>query len=488
MQQAGSPARRAGRNTTQATSLTERGRRAGQVALHQGLPGGIRTRPPGEGVTIGGIRTRPPGEGVTIDCIRARPAREGVTIDCIRARPPGEGVTIGRIGSGPTGEGVTVDCIRARPAREGRAIGSIGSGPAGEGVTIDCIRTRPAREGVTVGGIRTRPPGEGVTIAGIRTRPTGEGITIDCIRARPPGEGVTIGGIRTRSPGEGVTIGGIRTRLTGEVVTIGRIGTRPPGEGNAIGARGKSAGPSGDECRRTSCLPGRARECKAHAGRAKEYCNAYHSRGNVSKVHRASPFFNLYSLSSANGQASLTRHQVHAQDTTDVEPVEKRDAFCPRLHRDIDCRPGLRSGSRLLRKPVDGPLVTHLRLMGSRQLMVQVELVLSPHRGLLSSCRSSGFSDSSRRPSTSRPQSAPADGRFPYGNRQNRPRDHPREYAVLPDAPLEAAEAARADDEPAADEVLDGMLRLVDKSLVQPEERNGDVVRYRLLETLHQYA
>jgi predicted ATPase len=53
---------------------------------------------------------------------------------------------------------------------------------------------------------------------------------------------------------------------------------------------------------------------------------------------------------------------------------------------------------------------------------------------------------------------------------------------------LEAAEVVCADDGRSADQVLDGLLRLVDKSLVQAEEREAGVVRYRLLETLRQYG
>jgi tetratricopeptide (TPR) repeat protein len=53
---------------------------------------------------------------------------------------------------------------------------------------------------------------------------------------------------------------------------------------------------------------------------------------------------------------------------------------------------------------------------------------------------------------------------------------------------LEAAEVVCAGEELAADEVLDVLLRLVDKSLVVAEERAGDVERYRLLETLRQYG
>ena len=53
---------------------------------------------------------------------------------------------------------------------------------------------------------------------------------------------------------------------------------------------------------------------------------------------------------------------------------------------------------------------------------------------------------------------------------------------------LEAVEVICADEGMATDEVLDGLLRLVDKSLVQAEERGGGVVRYRLLETLRHYG
>jgi predicted ATPase/transcriptional regulator with XRE-family HTH domain len=53
---------------------------------------------------------------------------------------------------------------------------------------------------------------------------------------------------------------------------------------------------------------------------------------------------------------------------------------------------------------------------------------------------------------------------------------------------LEAAEAVCAGGPIASEAVLDLLLRLVDKSLVTVEARAGDVERYRLLETLRQYA
>lgn len=52
---------------------------------------------------------------------------------------------------------------------------------------------------------------------------------------------------------------------------------------------------------------------------------------------------------------------------------------------------------------------------------------------------------------------------------------------------LEAAEAVCAGDDVAADDVLDLLANLVDKSLVVAEGLNGDV-RYRLLETIRQYG
>ena len=53
---------------------------------------------------------------------------------------------------------------------------------------------------------------------------------------------------------------------------------------------------------------------------------------------------------------------------------------------------------------------------------------------------------------------------------------------------LEAAEAVCAGGPIAPEEVLELLLRLVDKSLVMAEESAGDVERYRLLETLRQYG
>jgi predicted ATPase/class 3 adenylate cyclase len=52
---------------------------------------------------------------------------------------------------------------------------------------------------------------------------------------------------------------------------------------------------------------------------------------------------------------------------------------------------------------------------------------------------------------------------------------------------LDAAEAVCGADRLDRGEILDLVVRLVDRSLVVPEERNGDA-RYRLLETLRQYA
>jgi predicted ATPase len=53
---------------------------------------------------------------------------------------------------------------------------------------------------------------------------------------------------------------------------------------------------------------------------------------------------------------------------------------------------------------------------------------------------------------------------------------------------LEAAEAVGAGDGIEADAVLDLLIRLVDKSLVVADEQPDGAARYRLLETLHQYA
>jgi tetratricopeptide (TPR) repeat protein len=53
---------------------------------------------------------------------------------------------------------------------------------------------------------------------------------------------------------------------------------------------------------------------------------------------------------------------------------------------------------------------------------------------------------------------------------------------------LAAAEAVCAGGQLATEEVLDLLLRLVDRSLVMVEEREGNVERYRLLETLRQYG
>ena len=53
---------------------------------------------------------------------------------------------------------------------------------------------------------------------------------------------------------------------------------------------------------------------------------------------------------------------------------------------------------------------------------------------------------------------------------------------------LEAAEAVCAGDGLAAEDVLELLLRLVDKSLVQAEEDAAGADRYRLLETIRQYA
>jgi predicted ATPase/DNA-binding XRE family transcriptional regulator len=53
---------------------------------------------------------------------------------------------------------------------------------------------------------------------------------------------------------------------------------------------------------------------------------------------------------------------------------------------------------------------------------------------------------------------------------------------------LEAAEAVCAGGEVASDTVLTLLLRLVDRSLVLAEERDSGDLRYRLLETLHQYG
>ena len=52
---------------------------------------------------------------------------------------------------------------------------------------------------------------------------------------------------------------------------------------------------------------------------------------------------------------------------------------------------------------------------------------------------------------------------------------------------LEAAEAVGTHDEPITDEVLELLTRLVDKSLVVTETLSGEV-RFRLLETIRQYA
>ena len=52
---------------------------------------------------------------------------------------------------------------------------------------------------------------------------------------------------------------------------------------------------------------------------------------------------------------------------------------------------------------------------------------------------------------------------------------------------IEAAEAVSSEDGIDSSEVLDLLTRLIDKSLVLAEERNG-VVRYRLLETIRQYG
>jgi predicted ATPase/class 3 adenylate cyclase len=53
---------------------------------------------------------------------------------------------------------------------------------------------------------------------------------------------------------------------------------------------------------------------------------------------------------------------------------------------------------------------------------------------------------------------------------------------------LEAAEAVSAGDGVDASEILDLLVRLVDKSLVVAEEEEGGEVRYRLLETVRQYG
>jgi predicted ATPase/DNA-binding NarL/FixJ family response regulator len=62
-----------------------------------------------------------------------------------------------------------------------------------------------------------------------------------------------------------------------------------------------------------------------------------------------------------------------------------------------------------------------------------------------------------------------------------------RRLAVFAGFGLEAALAVAAGGAVAGDEVLDALGRLVDKSLVVTEERDGDA-RYRLLETIRQYA
>ena len=53
---------------------------------------------------------------------------------------------------------------------------------------------------------------------------------------------------------------------------------------------------------------------------------------------------------------------------------------------------------------------------------------------------------------------------------------------------LEAAEAVGAGDELAVEEVLELLVRLVSKSLVVAEEQADGTARYRLLETVREYA
>ena len=55
-------------------------------------------------------------------------------------------------------------------------------------------------------------------------------------------------------------------------------------------------------------------------------------------------------------------------------------------------------------------------------------------------------------------------------------------------SPLEAAEAVCAGEPVPAEDVLDLLLRLVDKSLVTVEGESAGQTRYRLLETLRQYG
>src|SRR5579859_8125757 len=53
---------------------------------------------------------------------------------------------------------------------------------------------------------------------------------------------------------------------------------------------------------------------------------------------------------------------------------------------------------------------------------------------------------------------------------------------------LDAAEVICSDDTLSSDTVLDTLSRLVDKSLVEVERRDGQVVRYRLLDTIQRYG
>jgi predicted ATPase len=63
-----------------------------------------------------------------------------------------------------------------------------------------------------------------------------------------------------------------------------------------------------------------------------------------------------------------------------------------------------------------------------------------------------------------------------------------RQLAVfIGDWTLEAAEAVCAEPGSGAGEVMDLLLRLVDKSLVTPQEQGGQV-RYRMLETIGEFA